>query len=107
MKRDPKLYFQANFRFTCISIWIGCIRSTSAFGTVNAILPISRSQLRRLDWERHQTRAVILLVEPSATLRKICLEALKNLPIDLTVCEDGYRALGLVLHRHFDLVISG
>lgn len=107
MKRDPKLYFQANFRFYLHQYldWMHQVYERLRHGERN--FADIESQLRRLDWERHQTRAVILLVEPSATLRKICLEALKNLPIDLTVCEDGYRALGLVLHRHFDLVISG
>lgn len=64
-------------------------------------------QLAEFDRVRNQKRVVALIVEPSATLRQICVRSLSNLPVDITLCEDGYLALGLALNRQFDLVITG
>ncbi len=65
------------------------------------------SKLHALDSALHQTKLVALLVEPSSTLKQISIATLEAFPLDLTVADDGYQALGLVLHRQFDLVICG
>lgn len=48
-----------------------------------------------------------LLVEPSRVNTALFLGMLKNLPVQFSSVESGYAALELLLHSHFDLLITG
>jgi CheY-like chemotaxis protein/HPt (histidine-containing phosphotransfer) domain-containing protein len=54
-----------------------------------------------------QKRLTVLLVEPSKVNAKLYFGVLKDLPIQFSVVDSGYAALGLLLHSHFDLLITG
>lgn len=52
-------------------------------------------------------RLAALLVEHSRMNSTLYLGTLKDLPIAFTVADSGYAALGLLLHGHYDLLITG
>lgn len=52
-------------------------------------------------------RLTALLVEPSRVNSSLYLGMLKDLPVQFSVVDSGYAALGLLLHGHFDLLITG
>lgn len=52
-------------------------------------------------------RLAVLLVEPSKVNSRLYFGVLKNLPIQFSVVDSGYAALGLLLHSQFDLLITG
>lgn len=52
-------------------------------------------------------RLTALLVEHSRMNSTLFQGMLKDLPVTFTVVDSGYAALGLLLHDHFDLLITG
>ncbi len=48
-----------------------------------------------------------LLVESSKVNNALYLNALKSLPIDFTIIDDGYGSLQLLLEEHYDVLITG
>lgn len=48
----------------------------------------------------------VLLVEPTKTVVKLCVRALRSKSIEIATVRDGYEALGRLLTEHFDSVIS-
>lgn len=64
-------------------------------------------QLAALRGTRPGARLTGLLVEASKVNTLLYLNALRSLPIEFTVVDNGYVALGQVLQQNFDLLISG
>lgn len=48
----------------------------------------------------------VMVVEQSQTMINVCLYALKKFPVQSTVVNTGYKALGRLLHEKFDVLIT-
>lgn len=64
-----------------------------------------KQQLERLSAECMPRRSKVLLVEPSATGRKILAAQFAALPVDLSILEKGFYALSRLEAEPFDLFI--
>lgn len=78
----------------------GALQGKTTFPEIEAALAAMRDAAA----EKHLTT---LLVEPSKVNSKLYFAVLKNLPIQFSVVDSGYAALGLLLHSQFDLLITG
>jgi CheY-like chemotaxis protein len=48
----------------------------------------------------------VLIVEDSKSTGKLCYQALEDMPLRISVIDDGFQALELLLNSQFDLLIS-
>ena len=48
----------------------------------------------------------VLVVEDSKSTGKLCYQALEDMPLRISVVDDGFQALELLLHSQFDLLIT-
>lgn len=80
----------------------GAVQGKTSFPDVEQALTTMRALASDKD-----KRSTALLVEPSKFNCALYLGVLKNLPIRFSVVGSGYEALGLLLHKPFDLLITG
>lgn len=78
----------------------GATQGKTSFPEVESALEAMRAAVT-------EKRLTALLVEPSRVNTALYLGMLKNLPIQFSIVESGYAALELLLHSHFDLLITG
>lgn len=78
----------------------GAVQGKTVFPEVEAALAAMREATV-------DKRMAALLVEPSRVNSKLYFGVLKNMPIQFSVVDSGYAALGLLLHSPFDLLITG
>lgn len=76
------------------------MQGKTSFREIEAAL----ARMRAAATEKHLTA---LLVESSRVNSALYLGTLKSLPIQFSVVDSGYAALGLLLHSHYDLLITG
>ena len=65
------------------------------------------NELEKLRQKVLRNRKAGLIAESSALMVNLYQEALKSLPVQLTVATNGLQALDLLLHENFDFVIVG
>lgn len=75
------------------------IAGSSDFSTIE-------TELERLRQSRLQDHYPVLLVEGSGYVKMLCQESLSELPVQLTIEEDGYAALGRLLRSRFAILIT-
>lgn len=78
----------------------GAVQGKTAFPEVEAALAAMRAAVA-------DRRLTALLVEASRVNTALYLGMLKSLPVQFSIVNSGYEALGLLLHSHFDLLITG
>ena len=61
--------------------------------------------LRQLQGDGDKLR--VMLVDNSRTTREICKQAIAEYNVEIVEMQDGYEALGRLLHEHFDVLIAG
>lgn len=62
--------------------------------------------LTELRYSLPNDRMLVMLIEPSRHTRMLCEDALKHLPLQLTLVDDGYEALGMLLRARFDMLVT-
>lgn len=72
-----------------------------------SVFPEIESSLANMRFRLTSTNLDALLVESSKVNSTLYMGALKSLPVKFSVVTSGYEALGLLLHKHFDLLITG
>lgn len=63
-------------------------------------------ELDALRQKRLRNKFPALLVESSGYVKMMCQEALRDLPVELAIEEDGYAALGQLLHTRYAFLIT-
>ncbi len=63
-------------------------------------------ELAELRYSLQKDRMLILMVEPSRHTRMLCQSALKSLPVQIGVVDDGFEALGMLLRTRYDLLVT-
>ncbi len=64
---------------------------------------------KELEQIRHralENQYPVMLVESSGYVKLLCVESLKNLPLNITLEDDGLNALGLLLRNRYSLLIT-
>jgi chemotaxis protein histidine kinase CheA len=65
----------------------------------------AEAALERLRTSLLRSRRPVLIAEPSATMRSLCQQSLANLPLQLSLVDNGIAALDRLLHQPFELLI--
>lgn len=73
--------------------------SDDKFTSVENELDLLRSNI-------HMGEHSVLVVEDSRSTGKLCYQALNDMPLRISVIDDGFQALELLLHGKFDLLIT-
>ena len=68
--------------------------------------PAIEAALADLTETRQETRFNILLVTPSRSTQALCLGILEQLPVRVSVVDDGISALSRLRHEKFDILIT-